>query len=167
VSEGTEIEYVHFFQDPEGQKIGELWRAELAKVGIDLKIQGVPIEGIVNMLGDPTTAYHYLTLDWWNSYPSPYDYSASLFHSTNVMFPLSFLNNADYDALMDEGLANEVTDPAKAQQSYAEAQQLLLDEGVVIPGVQKPGVIALRDDLQGFTHNPGYLTTVFWYDVRK
>ncbi|MGB0385594.1 MAG: ABC transporter substrate-binding protein [Ardenticatenaceae bacterium] len=167
IEEGLEIDYVHMFNDPEGQKIGELWRAELSKVGVELNIQGVPIEGVIEMLGDPETAYHILATDWWGTYPSPYDFSAALFHSTNFMFPISFHNNPDYDSLMDEGLTNAVSDPEKADQLYADAERILLETGIVIPGVQKPGVTLVSENLKGWSNNPGYLYTVFWYDVRK
>lgn len=167
IEEGLKIDYVHMFNDPEGQKIGELWRAELSKVGIELNIQGIPIEGIIEMLGDPETAYHILATDWWGTYPSPYDFSAALFHSTNFMFPISFHNNPDYDTLMDEGLTKAVSSPVDSDQLYAEAQQLLLETAIVIPAVQKPGVTLVSENLKGWRNNPGYLYTIFWYDVRK
>lgn len=167
VAEGTTLEYTYLVQNPEAKTIGELWKAELAKIGVTLDIQGQPIETVIGRLGDPATAWDALGTDWNTGVPNMYDMLAPYFHSQYAIFPISYYNNPDYDALIDEALATSGTDMKAANALYAKAQQMLLDDAVMIPVVEIPTVAAARADLKNIQLNPSYPNAVRWVEVRR
>ena len=167
VAEGTSIDYTYLIQNPELKTVGELWKAELAKIGINLEIQGQPIETVIGRLGDPATAWDALGTDWNTGVPNMYDMLAPYFHSQNAIFPISYYNNPEYDALLDEALALSGVDMKGANKLYAQAQQILLGDAVMIPVAEVAHVAAARADLKNIRLNPAHPYAIRWYEVRR
>ncbi|HVB64483.1 MAG TPA: peptide ABC transporter substrate-binding protein [Nitrolancea sp.] len=71
-----------------------------------------------------------LTLDWVADYPDPEDFLRTLFYSTSTENYIGY-NNPKVDQLLDQ--AGAESDPSKRQALYEQAQQLIIDDAVVIP----------------------------------
>ncbi len=88
--------------------------------------------------GDPEGRQDLFLLLYWPTYSDAgSDNLWSLFHSSEEpFFNLSYWDNEEYDALIDEAGGLTVTDREAAQETYTEAMQLLVD--------QAPGRLLLR-----------------------
>ena len=151
------------------QQVGELWRAELAKIGVDLELSGLAWEAQWDLgMGDPMEAQDVFAFYWWPTYVTPYDFLFSMFHSEDEpFFNLGYYNNADFDTLIDSGNEISGVDREQATQDFIEAQKMLIDEAAAIFILDLPDVHVVRDDISGYVNNPAYPHVVFWYDLRR
>lgn len=166
---GLTLLYTHVAEDLDEQQVGELWRAELAKIGVDLQVQGLAWEAQWDMAKtNPEAAQDIFAFYWWPTYVTPYDFLFSLFHSEDEpFFNLGYYNNPEFDQLIDQ--ANEIsgTDIEQAARMFAEAQQMLIDDAAAIFIVDLPNIHVIRDNISGYVDNPAYSHVVFWYDLRR
>ncbi len=84
--------------------------------------------------GDPEGRQDMFLLLYWPTYSDAgSDNLASLFKSSEEpFFNLSYWDNREFDALIDEGIALTGTDREAAQAAYEQAMKLLVEES---PGV--------------------------------
>ena len=166
---GFELSYTFVAGDLDEQQVGELWRVELAKLGIDLKVEGLQWEAQWDLaISDPESAQDAFSFYWWPDYVTPYGFLFSMFHSEDEpFFNLGYYNNPDFDALIDEG--NEVSgvDIDAAADIFIEAQTMLVEDGAAIFIVDLPDIHVIRDDITGYVNNPAYPHVAFWYDLRR
>ncbi|HEX3723267.1 MAG TPA: peptide ABC transporter substrate-binding protein [Nitrolancea sp.] len=71
-----------------------------------------------------------LSLDWIADYADPEDFLRTLFYSTSTENYIGY-NNPKVDQLLDQ--ADAEADATKRQALYQQAQQLIIDDAVVIP----------------------------------
>jgi ABC-type transport system substrate-binding protein len=71
-----------------------------------------------------------LSLDWIADYPDPEDFLRTLFYSTSTENYIGY-DNPRVDKLLDQ--AGAESDPGKRRALYQEAQQMIIDDAVVIP----------------------------------
>ena len=73
----------------------ELYKSELAKLGVNLEIRGMPWDSQWEMaLGDPAQRQDILMMYWWPDLPSPYSFLYSTFHSEDEpLFNLAYYKN--------------------------------------------------------------------------
>jgi len=166
---GFELSYTHVAGDLDEQQVGELWKAELAKLGIDLKVEGLQWEAQWDLgISDPETAQDAFAFYWWPDYVTPYSFLFSMFHSEDEpFFNLGYYSDEDFDALIDE--ANEVSgvDIDAAAEMFIESQEMLVEDAAAIFIVDLPDIHAIRSDITGYVNNPAYPHVVFWYDLRR
>ena len=166
---GFELSYTFVAGDLDEQQVGELWRAELAKLGIDLKVEGLQWEAQWDLaISDPESAQDAFSFYWWPDYVTPYGFLFGMFHSEDEpFFNLGYYDNPDFDALIDEG--NEVSgvDIDAAADIFIEAQTMLVEDGAAIFIVDLPDIHVIRDDITGYVNNPAYPHVAFWYDLRR
>lgn len=169
VAEGTQFVYTFVAGDLDEQQIGEIWRSELGKIGMDLDVQGLAWEAQWDLaITDPENAQDIFTFYWWPDYVTPYSFLFSMFHSEEEpFFNLGYYSDPEFDALIDE--ANEISgyDKDLATEKFIEAQQLLVDDAASIFIVDIPDIHVIRSDISGYVNNPAYPHAVFWYDLRR
>lgn len=145
----------------------ELYKAELAKLNIDLEIRGMPWDSQWELAkGDPQNRQDIFVMYWWPDLPSPYSMLYSTFHSEEEpLFNLAYHNNPEFDRLIDE--ANEITstDFAKADQMFIDAQRILLEDAVSLFIYDREDVWVTVKNLKGFQFNPAYPTVVFFHQL--
>jgi peptide/nickel transport system substrate-binding protein len=166
---GFTLKYTYVAGDLSEQQVGELWRADLATLGITLDLQGLAWEAQWDLAkNDPKTAQEVFAFYWWPDYVTPYSFLYSMFHSENPPnFNLGYYNNPQFDQLIEKG--NQITGSDKAQASalFAQAQQMLADDSTAIFVIDLPNVHVIRADITGFVDNPAYPHIVFWYDLKR
>ena len=166
---GFEIRYTFAAGNLDERQVGELWKAELAKLGIDLKLQGMQWEAQWALaISDPTTAQHVFALYWWQDIVSPYCGLFGMFHTEEVwQWNFAYYSDPEFDALIDE--ANELSgvDIDAATEMFIEAQEMLLEDATGIFVLDIPDVHVIRSDITGYVNNPAYAHVVFWYDLRR
>jgi peptide/nickel transport system substrate-binding protein len=170
VKEG-EIKLVYTFLagDKDEQQVGELWRSELAKIGVDLEVRGLAWEAQWDLAKtNPKEAQDIFVMYWWPTYITPYDFLYSMFRTEDPPnFNLGYYANPKFDALIDEANTISGVDREKATQMYAEAQQILVDDAASLYILDLPNVHVLRSDIKGYINNPAYSHVVFWYELRR
>ena len=166
---GFEVTYTYVAGDLDEQQVGELWRAELAKLGVDLEVQGLQWEAQWDLaINNPEGAQDAFSFYWWPDYITPYGFLFGMFHSEEEpFFNLGYYSNAEFDELIDMG--NEVSgvDIDQATEMFIEAQEMLVEDAAAVFILDLPDVHVIRSDIQGYVNNPAYPHVVFWYDLSR
>ncbi|RVX43942.1 peptide/nickel transport system substrate-binding protein [Nonomuraea polychroma] len=105
---------------------------------------------------------------WWPDYADGYSYFGNVFHSAEPpVFNLTYLKDADLDALLDTVPELTVTDKQAAQRAYEQATKRVLDQRAA---AALPWVVnyqrAYQGSIQGYVDNPAYSDVVFVYELR-
>jgi peptide/nickel transport system substrate-binding protein len=166
VPEGTEIRMAYGTGDANTQLIAQLWQAELAKIGIDLKLDEISNTAWWDAAYNPDNEYHIMQTDWAPGYASAFEFGI-LLHSTYTFNPAMGYANQAYDSLLMQARATEALDTAEANKLYAQAFQMLYDDAAAIFSLDTPYDFVYRSNISGFTSNPNYYDLVYWYDMRR
>ena len=166
---GFELSYTFVAGDLDEQQVGELWRAELAKLGIDLSVDGLMWEAQWDLaISDPATAQDAFAFYWWPDYVTPYGFLFGMFRSEEEpFFNLGYYKNPEFDALIDEADSVSGIDRDAAADMFIEAQEMLVEDAAAIFILDLPDIHVIRDDITGYVNNPAYPHIIFWYDLRR
>ncbi len=153
----------------EQQQFGELWRANLATIGVDLVLEPLTFDARWELAqADPANAQDVFTLFWFPTFVTPYDFMFSLFRSEDApFFNLGYYSNPDFDALIDEADAISGTDRDGAIALFQEASQILIDDNAAVFMVDVPNVGVISSDVSGYVANPAYSGVVRFYDLSR
>ncbi len=167
--DGFDLLYTYAAGDLEEQLVGELWKADLAALGIDLEVRGLTWEAQWGMAkSGPEGAQDIFTMYWWPTYVTPYDFLFNMFHSEDEpFFNLGYYQNTSFDALIDEANAMSGTDRDAAAAMFQDAQRILDDDAAALFMVEVPDVHVIRSDIRGYVNNPAYPHVVFWYALHR
>lgn len=141
----------------------ELWKANLAQLGVNLTLQPMAWEAQWELAkADPTQAQDIFVVYWWPTYVTPYDYLVNLFHSeAKPNYNLGYYSNPAFDTLIDQAAAQSGTDRAKAEEMFKQAQRMLIADAAAVFMLDVPDIHVLRADVKGYVDNPAYGHVVF------
>lgn len=134
-----------------------------AKIGVEVDVRAELFnQQWENAKADPATAQDMFVLYYWPTYSDAgSDNLYSLFHSSDApFFNLSYWNNAEFDALIDEAATYTASDRDRAQSLYEEAMTLLVDQapGVFLYDVKLPSVVPEHLDVGAYNENYPFTT---------
>jgi peptide/nickel transport system substrate-binding protein len=118
---------------------------------------------------DPANAQDIFLLLYWPTYSDAgSDNLWSMFYYTEApFFNLSYWNNPDFNALVDEAIGLTVSDPVTSQEKYVEAMNLLVDEAPGLFFFDTKAVFIIPNHIEGFQYNLNYpFVQYFFYDLR-
>jgi len=166
---GFSLLFTYATGDLDEQQVGEVWKAELAKLNIDMEVQGLNWEAQWDLAkSDPAKAQDIFVMYWWPDIVSPYSFLYSMFHSEDEpLFNLCYYKNPDYDKLIDDANVISGTDRAKAEQMFIDAQKMLIDDAVSLFFYDVANIHIARSDIQGYVDNPAYPHVVFAYELSR
>jgi peptide/nickel transport system substrate-binding protein len=155
--------------DLDEQQVGELWKAELAKLGINLEVRGMEWEPQWDLaMSDPLAAQDILVFYWWPDYITPYTYLFNMFHcEEEILFNLGYYCNPEVDELMDTANELAATDRAESERLFIEAQEILIEDAAAAFFYDLPNDHELRSDIKGYADNPAYPHIIFVYKLWK
>jgi len=166
---GFDLLMTHATGDLDEAQVGELWRAELAKLGINLEVRAMSWEPQWDLaMSDPMAAQDIFVMYWWPDYVSPYSFLFSMFHcEEEPFFNLGYVCDADVDEAMDR--ANELSgsDRAEAERLFIEAEQRLIDNADAVFFYDVMNEHVARSDIKGYADNPAYPHVVFFYNLSR
>jgi peptide/nickel transport system substrate-binding protein len=147
---------------------GELWKAELDKLGIELDVRGMTwpsLWEIIKQGPEAKPGYDICAWAWWPTFITPYDFLYSMWHTeTKPLWNAGFYSNPEYDKLIDDAYKLEGPNPTEALKMYRQAQEILIEDcpTVFLDDLRLPFV--MRSNVKGFEYNPayGYDTFMFW-----
>ncbi|MBI3763608.1 MAG: ABC transporter substrate-binding protein, partial [Chloroflexi bacterium] len=127
---GFELTMTFATGDTIEEQAGELWKAELDKLGVKLNLQPLAWEAQWDLgKGDPAKAQDVFAMYSWPTYVTPYDSLFNMFHSEEKpLFNLGYYNNPKFDALIDDANQLSGADKAAAGKKFQEAQKMLVDD---------------------------------------
>ncbi len=160
---------ITFSYDPKQETLAELWRANLAEIGVTLTLE--PADFPVRWdtaRSAPDTAPHAFMLGWVPDVVDPYSYLFNMFHSEpQPLWNLGFYSDPAFDALIDGANRQSATDQEAAAAQYIRAQQMLDADAAAIYALEVPDLAVIAEDISGFISNPAYPHLAIWYDLRR
>jgi len=166
LGEGMELSLAYTVGDENQERLGLLWQAELAKLGIELKLQGVTNPSWWENVYNPDNEFDIMSIIWAGGYRSAHEFMI-LYHSLDTFTPYVAYSNADYDTLIYDALAAEAKDLAEANRLYAQANQMLYDAAVGVFALDTPSDFEYRTGIEGFKPNPVFWDMHLWYDMSR
>ena len=166
---GFDVLYTYATGDLDEQQLGELWKAELDKLGINLEVRALNWEAQWDLAkSDPESAQDVFVMYWWPDYVSPYSWLYSMFHSEDEpLFNLSYYANPEFDEQIDEANALSGSDREKAEEMFVDAQEILIEDAVALYFYDVANIHLARSDIKGYVDNPAYPHVVFAYQLRQ
>lgn len=137
-------------------RVAEVIRSQLKGIGIDAQIKVMEYAAFVDVLEN--TKEHEIFVSGWGNATGDADYNQyNLFHTKGGGTGNSFMySNAELDRLIDAG--REENDLAKRKQIYARAQEMEMENAVLVPIRNQENLAAINKNIQGFSISPaGYL----------
>lgn len=104
------------------------------------------------------------TRGWVADYPDPHNFIFAFYHSNGRYPKTQGFSNPYLDRLIEEAVAN--TDREKRKRLYEEIINIANEEVYQIYTIHPYGIIALRDDIEGFVDNPVYMG-IYYYGIKK
>ncbi len=148
---------------------GELWKANLATMGVTLNLQPMAWEAQWELgKSDPAAAQDIFVMYWWPTFITPYDYLFNLFHSEeSPNFNLGYYANADFDNKIND--ANELsgTDRAGSVAGFIEGQRMIIEDAAAVFMLDLPNVHAVRSNIKGYVDNPAYGHVPFAHQMSR
>lgn len=147
-----------------------LIKDSFAQVGVDVTLEAIAFnQQWEEAKSDPANAQDMFLLLYWPTYSDAgSDNLWSMFYYTEKpFFNLSYWNNPDFNALVDEAIGATVSDPATSQSKYVEAMNLLVDEAPGLFFFDTKAVFIIPKHIEGFQYNLNYpFVQYFFYDLR-
>lgn len=167
---GFKLLLTYMSGDEAEKKTAELFKAELARLNIDLEVRGMPWESQWELAksSDPQKRQDILGMYWWVDYASPYSWLRSIFHSEEeILFNLNYYKNPQFDRLIDQANAQSGIDRAAAEKMFIEAQKMLVEDAPAIFAYDKKYVWVYNKSFKGLKPNAAYPNTIFFYETYR
>ncbi|MFB0536941.1 MAG: ABC transporter substrate-binding protein, partial [Anaerolineae bacterium] len=166
---GLDLVMTYATGDLDEQQVGELWKADLAKLGINLEVRAMEWEPQWDLaMSDPMVAQDILVFYWWPDYITPYTYLFNMFHcEEEILFNLGYYCNPEFDDLIDRGNELAGSDRAEAERLFIEAQEILIEDAAAAFFYDRANNHELRSDIKGYVDNPAYPHIIFVYKLSR
>jgi peptide/nickel transport system substrate-binding protein len=154
---GFSLDYIWLSGIDIDRQIGEMWQADLKTLGIDLKIQEMPLNTWWDAQGHPETAPQMMMGQWGLDYADATSQIWAMYYSGN--FPPTgsnyfYYKNPQVDTLLEQ--ARVETDQAKRDKLYSDAVEMIYTDSPEIWAVQTNERIAHRTSVKGYQYNLSY-----------
>lgn len=170
VGQGLELTLTYTAGDENERRVAELWKAELAKLGITLDVQGLPWDSQWQLAkaDDPAKRQDIFMMYWWPDYATPYSFLWNMFHSEDTInFNLGYYSNPEFDRLIDDANTLAASDREKAVEEFARAQEILVQDAPAVFIYDQKYVRPIRTSFGGYVDNPAYPNVVFFYETYR
>jgi peptide/nickel transport system substrate-binding protein len=168
-ADGLTLTLTFASENPAQARFVPLIKDAFAKIGVTLDVRAELFnQQWENAKADPATAQDIFVVYYWPTYSDAgADNLYSLFHSSEEpFFNLSYWNNADYDALIDEAGTLTGSDRPAAQAKYEEAMDLLVDQAPAVFLYDAQAVSVVPKGLTVADFNENYPFTTFFAPIR-
>jgi peptide/nickel transport system substrate-binding protein len=166
---GFSIRMTYAAENATEEAFAPLIKDSFAQIGVDVTIEGIAFsQQWEEAKSDPANAQDMFLVLYWPTYSDAgADNLWSLFYYTEKpFFNLSYWNNPDYNALIDEAGALVVSDRAASQAKYVEAMNLLYEEAPGVFFFDTKAVFIIPNSIEGFQYNLNYpFVQYFFYEL--
>ena len=147
---------------------GQLYQLNLKQLGINLELSPMEWDAQWSLAKstNPDDRQDMFVLVWWPDYASPESWFTSLIRSEeDIAFNLGYIKNNEYDALINDAIANTSTDREKAAQDYIEVQKSLYENADIMPLYDTVTTYIVSNSIEGVYENPAYSSSIYYYNV--
>ncbi|ATW27648.1 ABC transporter substrate-binding protein [Candidatus Formimonas warabiya] len=150
------------------KKTLELWKSELAKIGVTLDIQNMQSDAMLALARRPNAdeRQDIIVLGNWPDIISPMSYYASQVKSSGS-WSFSYFTSPEIDQEIDAANAMSGIDRAKAEEMFQAIGKKVAEECITINFGDDKSVMVLNKNFKGFKPNSGYESVVFMYDCYR
>jgi peptide/nickel transport system substrate-binding protein len=161
-----DVSYVYASGDETQRKCAELWKANLAQIGINLKIQSGPWQAIWDKAKStpPAKAQGVFSLYWWPDVTTPFSFLNAFHTEDPAVFNFAYWSDPNYDKMIEQGNVESGVDRAKATQIFIDAQKGLIEQAPAVFPFDQQYSFVVNKKFGGFVSNPSYAHVVFFYD---
>ena len=148
----------------------QLFQVNLRQLGIDLELKSMEWDQqwAQAQNTDPANRQDMFVFIWWPDYADPVSWFQSLLHSEDeIVYNLSYLHDEALDALIDDAIAQTVTDRGTAEANYIEAQKIVTDEAYLLDLYDQVHTYIVSNRIEGVSENPAYSYSVLYYDITE
>ena len=167
-TEGLTIDVTYISSYDEYASALQIFQSNLRQLGINLELRGMEWDQqwAQAQNTDPENRQDLFIFIWWPDYPDPVSWFSSLLHSEdNIVYNLSYLEDAELDALIDDAIVKTVTDREGAEADYIAAQQLVAENAYVLNLYDQVHTFVISNTIQGVNENPAYSQAIPSYNV--
>lgn len=146
----------------------QLYQVNLKQLGISLELRSMEWDQqwAQAQNTDPKDRQDMFVFIWWPDYADPVSWFQSLLHSEDqIVYNLSYLNDPELDAIIDDAIAKTVTDRAAAEADYVEAQKIVADNAYLLNLYDQLHTFVINNGIQGVKENPSYSNAIQYYNV--
>lgn len=146
----------------------QIYQVNLKQIGIELELRSMEWDQqwAQAQNTDPAERQDMFVFIWWPDYADPVSWFQSLLHSEDeIVYNLSYLNDTELDALIDEAIELTVTDRAAAEAKYVEAQKIVADNAYLLNLYDQMHTFVVGNSIQGVSENPAYPTAIPYYGI--
>ncbi len=168
---GFSIKLTYASENATEEAFAPLIKDSYAQIGVDVQIEPMLFSQQWELAkadpAAPETQDMFLLLYWPTYSDAGSDNLWSMFYYTEKpFFNLSYWNNPDYNAMLDEAIAKTVTDPEASQQLYIDAMNLLVDEAPGVFYFDTQAIFIIPNYIEGFQYNLNYpFVHYFFYEL--
>jgi peptide/nickel transport system substrate-binding protein len=162
------LEMVYTAGDEAQRMMAELFKANLAAIGVELDVRGVPwdMQWEQAKTGSVEQRQCIYVMYWWPDLAMPTGIRALGYTEAEPLFNLSYYSNPEFDRLVDEAERLAGADRERSRAKFTEAQNVLVDDATVIFVADILNVRVMDARFEGYVDNPFYSNVVFFYDLR-
>lgn len=148
----------------------QLYQVNLKKLGINLELRSMEWDQQWSQAQNtnPEDRQDMFVFIWWPDYADPVSWFVSLLHSEDqIVYNLSYLEDSELDALIDDAVALTVTDRDAAIAKYSEAQKIVADNAYLLNLYDQMHTFVINNSIEGVEENPSYSNTILYYNVTR
>ncbi len=167
-ADGFSIEMTYASENQNEERFAPIIVDAFAEIGVEVELTPMLFsQQWERSKGDPEGRQDLFLLLYWPTYSDAgSDNLWSLFRSSEApFFNLSYWENAEYDALIDEAGGLTATDRDAAQEKYTEAMQLLVDQAPGLFFYDTQEIVAVPSRVGGYDYNLNYPFAQFFYPL--
>ncbi|MDB5060054.1 MAG: extracellular solute-binding protein family 5 [Chloroflexi bacterium] len=150
--------------DIAAQQMAQIWKAEVAPLGIKMNLQPLTSAQYNSQSQKPTTMPDVFFGQWTMDYADDQQ-EYFLFYYSKVLPPANsnvmYYKNPTVDTMLEQAMA--ATDSKKAADLYAKICDTVYNDAVEIWAAQPNDRVAIRSNVHGFVYN--FLYSSYYYDL--
>lgn len=167
---GFTLTYTYGSGREDRKKTAELFKSELAKIGVTLDIKAMPWDSQWAMAHntDPNQRQDIFSTKYWSDIISPYDQYFTLVKSEDTInWNLAYYKNPELDKLIDKAGTVAASDREASLPIFKQIGDIVARDCIIIPEGDQKSVIILNKNFKGYVPNSAYIDTVFFYDCYR
>lgn len=168
---GLTLKYFYVSGSDNFRKMAEMYKSELAKIGVTLDLQSVTWDTLVSLHRDSNLANQpdISAFMLWAEIPSPSAwYECAVKTEAKPYFNQSHYSNPDVDQMILDAIMYTGIDREKATELYKQVGQIIAKDCIAIYQTDDKQVTVANKSVKGdVTGNKAYPAVIFFYDCHK
>lgn len=147
---------------------GQLYQVNLKTLGINLQLSPMEWDAQWDLAKatNPKDRQDMFVFMWWPDYASPESWFTNIIRSEDeIGFNLGYINNSEYDELIQDAIENVSTNRDRAANDYIEVQKGINENADVMVIYDMINTYVVRNEVKGVYENPAYTSCVNYRNV--